>query len=627
MGGVLSWIVFVCKRSLLLVSLMILLSSAAEASWWDADFHHRLNLTIDSSFIDSDIEDFPLLVKLNSSNFNFSAADEDGHDIRILDSEESLLDFERSRHDAEDEEAEYWVSVPSISAEEDTLLYVYYGNEEASDASSPSTVWNDDFVGVWHMGEDTATETFDSTGDNDGTFGGNLPTTIEGKTGYAQDFFGADYISAGTVGATTAGGTISLWVQIPDRAADYERRFIGHVDPVDDWDNRLFIGDSNDRDFDLYIGLGDTWDLDTNILVPPEEEWFHVALAWEETSAGSGDYWVYFDGAEVSSGTYSGLDSLAGQFDIGNTGHTEERGVGDETTEHSTYIDEVRWANTPLSADWIRASYHSEDNSLIDYGGMEEIPRPRFVEHVMDDNILLNPGSSVEVDCSGVIESDDGYSDIDTVSAVFQHESYPGDGDDRALYYEDEDCTTIDTEFNGEFECSFDVYFFASPGDWTCSVTASNTLGVQETSNVSTYIEEMVAISSEPQTLDFGTLAPGTDTGTEDFTSEIYNLGNTPLGIDVRTFDSYPDGEHAMNCSVDYLPFDNLRFAIDTGIDVHDRTPASILGVDSGLAIDPQEGEEAQDPTSSFIHWGVIVPDRIAGTCQGHIRYTASSLD
>jgi len=47
----------------------------------------------------------------------------------------------------------------------------------------------------------------------------------------------------------------------------------------------------------------------------PLEEWLHVALTWD-----SGNYVVYVNGEEVSSGTYTGLAALHPTADIGNDG-------------------------------------------------------------------------------------------------------------------------------------------------------------------------------------------------------------------------------------------------------------------------------------------------------------------
>ena len=60
---------------------------------------YRKKLTVDSTKVDASLSDFPILVKLDNSNFDFSKAKSDGADIRFTESDgETLLKFERESH-------------------------------------------------------------------------------------------------------------------------------------------------------------------------------------------------------------------------------------------------------------------------------------------------------------------------------------------------------------------------------------------------------------------------------------------------------------------------------------------------------------------------------------------------
>jgi len=57
---------------------------------WTVDgliYTTRKKLTIDQTKVDDDLIDFPVLVKLTSSNFDFSKANADGYDIRFTSSD------------------------------------------------------------------------------------------------------------------------------------------------------------------------------------------------------------------------------------------------------------------------------------------------------------------------------------------------------------------------------------------------------------------------------------------------------------------------------------------------------------------------------------------------------------
>ena len=150
------------------------------------------DITIDHNKIDEDLTDFPILVKLDSNNFDFSKARPDGYDIRFYDVLGNELKYQRERHDESNEKAEYWVKVPEISSSENTVITMEYGNSSASDGEDAANVWNDgNFTSLWHFTEDgdgTAGEYADAFGSNNGQGTGTIPTRIDSLLGFGQDF-------------------------------------------------------------------------------------------------------------------------------------------------------------------------------------------------------------------------------------------------------------------------------------------------------------------------------------------------------------------------------------------------------------------------------------------------------
>jgi len=69
--------------------------SSFSFAWWNPNWGSREAITIDSSKIDEDLVDFPVLVRLNSSRINFSYLLADGADIRFVASDDlTALDYE-----------------------------------------------------------------------------------------------------------------------------------------------------------------------------------------------------------------------------------------------------------------------------------------------------------------------------------------------------------------------------------------------------------------------------------------------------------------------------------------------------------------------------------------------------
>lgn len=58
---------------------------AADDKWWDTDWTYRKKLTFDNSGQSENLTNFPVLVKLTSSNFDFTRAKTNGEDIRFVD--------------------------------------------------------------------------------------------------------------------------------------------------------------------------------------------------------------------------------------------------------------------------------------------------------------------------------------------------------------------------------------------------------------------------------------------------------------------------------------------------------------------------------------------------------------
>lgn len=154
-------------------------------------WNYRKPITVDASNIDASLSDFPVLVKLSNSNFDFSKALSSGNDIRFtLADGSTLLKYEREIHNDVAEKAVYHVKVPNVDNSTDTIIYMYYGNALAGDGADAENVWDANFVAVYHMKNDTSSTILDSTSNNyDGTkSASNQPLEVDGLNGKAQDF-------------------------------------------------------------------------------------------------------------------------------------------------------------------------------------------------------------------------------------------------------------------------------------------------------------------------------------------------------------------------------------------------------------------------------------------------------
>lgn len=137
------------------IVLSFLVCCAHALDWPHGVGQYRRPVTIDHAKISQDLTNFPVLVRLTTNNFDFALASSNGFDVRFTQSDGvTPLVYERERHDATLQRAEYWVSIPIISSSISTNFYVYYGQARATDRQTPQAVWtNIGYIGVWHLSE------------------------------------------------------------------------------------------------------------------------------------------------------------------------------------------------------------------------------------------------------------------------------------------------------------------------------------------------------------------------------------------------------------------------------------------------------------------------------------------
>jgi hypothetical protein len=212
--------------SLILLTTLFFAQPVLGQSVFPGNWSVKVRLEISSDNINSTLTDFPVAVILDNTNFDFSAAQADGSDVRFTTADGiTLLTFERERHDNTGEQGVYWVKIPSVSSTENTVFYLYYGNSEATDASSTdgSVYAGGNRGAVLHMEHELVGSEWliqDSRYDNKGVKNGQVsPLQVTGLIGHAQQFDGMNDLvtinhSTGERGINISDAlTLSAWVK------------------------------------------------------------------------------------------------------------------------------------------------------------------------------------------------------------------------------------------------------------------------------------------------------------------------------------------------------------------------------------------------------------------------------
>jgi hypothetical protein len=281
---------------------------------------------------------------------------------------------ELEKWDATNKKAWLWVKVPSISNTVDTDLYLYYDNNQAdntnyvgeSNSTPAENVWNSTLVFVSHMQDDPDTSHIrDSTqNDNDGTKrAANEPTEENGKTGKAQNFDGGDdYITRSATSSLNlqTAWTLSAWLYLETSPAYY---YIVTRNTATYSDAQYGYYLRSPETGGLWGALHNGELIDVVSRTWPMQTWVYTTITWD------GNYLrAYYNGAQDGD-PMNCTGTATNQGDWFNIGRRSNSADGTSSAGlFGGRIDEVRVSNMTRSPAWIKASYESERDDLLDFG-------------------------------------------------------------------------------------------------------------------------------------------------------------------------------------------------------------------------------------------------------------------
>jgi len=333
---------------------------------FDEGWQYRKQITIDHTKVEGDLTNFPVLITTIDSDLRDKAQD-DGDDILFMDSTgvATRLYHEIEKFDGSSGQLVAWVNVTDLASNQDTTLYMYYGNPSCCNQQAPELVWDADYLTVLHMKDDPDnTHVMDSAAyDNDGTKkGSNEPIETTGKIGKGQDFDGSnDYIDTKDFDINDD-FTISLWIN-PSSTAN-EQSFIGKHTSTGS--NIILFGFFLDG---YYFRINK----DVHIAGIKTTGWQHLAAIGEKISSSDTNVIVYKDGAVLWQHDLSDIvgNALGEPWTIGQDWDPDER-----TDFFNGTIDEVRISNKIINAEWISTEYNNQNNpsSFLSFGPEETGP-------------------------------------------------------------------------------------------------------------------------------------------------------------------------------------------------------------------------------------------------------------
>lgn len=358
---------------------------------WLGLWKYRRKITISNTNIDSTLSNFPVYINISSSSgtgsddltdiFDELTADANRKKIAITTSDgETQCYVEIERWDDAGEKAELWVKVPSVSDSAETELYIYFDSAQADnttyvgDTTDAVThnVWDANFMAVWHMAQDPNGDPADGMKDStsnqkDGTPEGTMVTAdlVNGKIGKAIDFDGDDdAIDLGAIGVADPlrlnGSDVTIEAIINHvSGGDLYQRIIDKSD-----------GGSAANGYALHLnGLKLAIAVDGNYHYTNDDVISYSTDHYVVGVITGSAFTEYVDGASKAGGFQSGS---ASQPPDDTTNAKIATWNHDVAREFKGVIDEIRISNTARSAAWIKATYYSHWDGLVDFSATEE---------------------------------------------------------------------------------------------------------------------------------------------------------------------------------------------------------------------------------------------------------------
>ncbi|MGV8141081.1 MAG: DUF2341 domain-containing protein, partial [Candidatus Woesearchaeota archaeon] len=346
-------------------------TTLSETPWNMPSWLYRKQIVIDHTKVTADLTNFPVLIDFTDAAVGLHAQP-DGDDLLFTSADGvTKLNHEIETFTSTDGKLLAWVNIPFLSSTQDTILYMYYGNSDASNQQNIEGVWDSNYLAVHHLEEISGAVTDSTSNNNDGTPLNGVSQNIVGKINGGDQFDGSnDRTQLPKVFNSETQFTIEGWINSESKQ--------GYA--ISQWA-------SNTGAFLQYY--------------PPE---------------GNFQFWVNYNAIKISSssnnwhyvvGTYDGTTARL-YVDAGTpatsvatlTWPNLNTYIGDRSTFDRQFkgkLDEVRISNIARSQSYIATSYNNQNSpsTFISVGSEEKPVTKPIVSNENPENGAVDIGTNI----------------------------------------------------------------------------------------------------------------------------------------------------------------------------------------------------------------------------------------
>lgn len=362
------------------------LLSMASLSWYSNGSNtwtYRKAITIDQNKVlgGTDLTNFPILIDITdpalaTTAFGGKATSGFGEFVFTSSDGVTALSYEIEKYTASTGELKYWVKVPTLSATNDTVLYIYYGSSASGLSNDNKTgVWDTNYKLVQHLSDGITLNANDSTSNaNNGVITAVGATT--GKIDGGGNFNGTSaYITTlnNVFNPNVTDFTVSVWNNM---TSPTDHPIISQLNGTGTGQN--WLRNANPGVFQTNInGVGQSFST-----VPLTNTMTFITLTKIGTTIR-----LYVNGV---------LDpTIVTATPTSATGATRIGGNKTGTGFFAGVLDEVRISDVSRSIGWIATEYNNQNAPGMFYGvGAEEVidptpppapPLPNIIVIMTDD--------------------------------------------------------------------------------------------------------------------------------------------------------------------------------------------------------------------------------------------------
>jgi len=331
-------------------------------AWWDNNWNSYIPIKIDSSQVDRNLYNFPIMVNITDS-YVLSHSQPDGDDIRFVSSDNTTEYYYEMEYWSPSRYAIFWVNVTKVSAITDTQINIYFNNSLATNGENRYKTWHSRYRAVYHMNDNSAPVVDSTQNHYNSTSTNNNPVYYQ--EGVMWKSIEYDDTSDGHIipqimtntEVETHGYTHMCWFKA--NSLSTEQVTIGLYN---DLKSQVYIKNpGTGYKYSIYIETdtgSNKWAYSSRII--STDQWYYGVAVYDKPSTTTK---VYLDGK--LEGTNEDVPSIKSASYTNTLGNTRTFGWGLLGS-----IDETRIYLGVLNDTYINVSYRSMIDSLLTWGSV-----------------------------------------------------------------------------------------------------------------------------------------------------------------------------------------------------------------------------------------------------------------